>query len=140
MVQVVEGPIDVAGLIDAVRTQLDGAVVVFLGTVRELSRNRRVVRMEYEAYREMALGMLSQIEQQVAAKFGVCNTALVHRIGTLEPGEVIVAIVAASAHREEAFTACRYAIDRIKQIVPIWKKEVFEEGAEWVSETHPTMG
>lgn len=138
MVQVTECPIRIAELIEAVRTPLDGAVVVFQGTVRELSHGRRVLRMEYETYREMALDMLAQVEREMASQFGVQHAALVHRIGTLGPGDVIVAVVVASPHREEAFAACRYAIDRIKQIVPIWKKEHFEEGAEWVPGAKPT--
>lgn len=133
-----ECPIRTAELIDAVRTPLDGAVVVFQGTVRELSHGRRVLRMEYEAYREMALEMLAQVEREVADKFGVQHTALVHRLGTLSPGDVSVVVVVASPHREDAFAACRYAIDRIKQIVPVWKKEHFEEGAEWVPGAKPT--
>jgi len=137
---VTEHPIRVGELIDAVRTTLDGAVVVFQGTVREFSRGRRVLRMEYEAYREMAVEALAQVEKEMISRFGVQHTALVHRVGVLSPGEVSVAVVVASAHREEAFAACRYAIDRIKQVVPIWKKEHFEEGAEWVPGAKPTSG
>lgn len=138
MVQVTECPIRVAELIDVVRTPLDGAVVVFQGTVRELSHGRRVLRMEYEAYREMALEMLTQVEREAVSRFGVQRIAIVHRVGTLSPGEVSVAVVVASPHRKEAFAACSYAIDRIKQIVPVWKKEHFEEGAEWVPGAKPT--
>jgi len=129
MVRLVREPIDAAALQDA--SARDGAVCVFLGVVRGDNDGRAVVRLEYEAYEEMALPMMEEIAAGARARFGATDVRIVHRLGRLEIGEVSVAVAAASPHRAEAFAACRYAIDTLKATVPIWKKEFFADGAVW---------
>ena len=109
----------------------DGAVVVFEGVVRNHSRDGKTLFLEYEAYEPMALRKMEEIGREMREKFPVDGIGMIHRLGRLEIGETSVAIVVTSAHRAAAFEACRYAIDRLKQIVPIWKKEHFEDGAVW---------
>ena len=111
-----------------------GAVVVFLGTVRNNTDGRPVTRLEYEAYPPMAEKKMAEIAQEIAQKWGdTLRVAMVHRTGKLEIGEVSVAVAIASPHRKDGFEACQYAMNRLKQIVPIWKREVWTDGeAEWV--------
>ena len=109
----------------------DGAVVVFEGVVRNHTRNRRTLFLQYEAYEEMALKQLDSLVQQAKAQFQIREVSIVHRLGRLEIGESSVLIVVASAHRAAAFDACRWLIDTLKRTVPIWKKEHFEDGAVW---------
>jgi molybdopterin synthase catalytic subunit len=110
-----------------------GAVVVFLGTVRNNTDGRAVKCLEYEAYPPMAEKKMAEIAQEVSEKWGLDRVAMIHRVGKLEIGEVSVAVAVASPHRKDAFEACKYAMDRLKQIVPIWKREVWADGeAEWV--------
>jgi len=108
-----------------------GAVVVFEGIVRDNLHGRKTRHLEYEAYEPMAIRKMEQIGREVKQKFPIDGLGMVHRLGRLEIGETSVAIIVAAAHRQAAFEACRYAIDRLKQIVPIWKKEYFEDGAVW---------
>ena len=110
-----------------------GAVVLFLGTVRNNTGGRPVKCLEYEAYPPMAEKKMAEIAQEVSDKWSIDRVAMVHRVGKLEIGEVSVAVAVASPHRKDGFEACRYAMDRLKQIVPIWKREVWADGkAEWV--------
>jgi len=109
----------------------DGAIVVFDGIVRNHSRNRRTLYLEYEAYETMALAKLQELAAESVRRFPIRNVALVHRLGHLEIGESSVLIAVFSAHRAAAFEACRWLIDTLKQTVPIWKKEFFEDGAVW---------
>jgi molybdopterin synthase catalytic subunit len=109
-----------------------GAVVTFLGTVRGESLGRRVVELEYQAYEPLAVRAFEFIAAEVADAWPGVRLALHHRIGTLRPGQVSVAIAAASPHRAEGFQACRYALERVKQIAPIWKREIFEGGEAWI--------
>ena len=109
----------------------DGAVCVFDGIVRDNTRGRKTLYLDYEAYREMALGKMRALAEESLEKFGVRDVALVHRLGRLHVGETSVLIVVASAHRGAAFDACRWLIDTLKKTVPIWKKEQFEDGAIW---------
>jgi len=109
-----------------------GAVVTFTGTVRDNARGREVVALEYEAYPSAAIKMLEQIGEEIEARWGLGRVAIAHRTGRLVVGEASVIIAVAAAHRGEAFAACAYAIERIKQIVPIWKKEHYGDGAVWV--------
>lgn len=109
----------------------DGAVVIFEGIVRDNSHGKKTLYLEYEAYEPMALRKMVEIGSEVKAKFSVDRVGMIHRLGKLEIGETSVAIMVTSAHRRAAFEACHYAIDRLKQIVPIWKKEYFEDGAVW---------
>jgi molybdopterin synthase catalytic subunit len=137
MVEITDQPIDMAALVHHVSSCANGAVVTFQGVVRNATDGRPVVRLEYHSYREMALNVMAQVEREIADRFGVVSVAIVHRVGSFSPGETVVAIAVASPHRAEAFAACSYAIDRVKQVVPIWKKEHFEEGAEWVAGNSP---
>lgn len=132
MFSVIHEPIDPQPLIEYVRTDADGAVNVFLGVARRWSRGREVVHLEYEAYPEMATRKMAQIADEVRARWGIERLAIVHRVGKLEIGEASVCIAVASSHRGEAFAASQYAIDRLKQIVPIWKKEVWSDGSQWI--------
>jgi molybdopterin synthase catalytic subunit len=125
-------PIDTQELVNAVQTPADGAVCVFYGIVREDSRNKKVRYLEYDAYPEMAEKKMRAILDEVHAKWPEQRAAIVHRIGTLGIGEASVVIAVGSPHRGESFEACRYVIDRVKQDVPIWKKEVFTDGEAWV--------
>ncbi len=130
--QITTEPINAQTLIDAVQTPADGAVCVFYGVVREDSRNKKVRFLEYDAYPEMAEKKMLEILTEVSAKWPEQRAAIVHRIGMLGIGEASVVIALGSPHRGESFEACRYVIDRVKQEVPIWKKEVFTDGEEWV--------
>jgi molybdopterin synthase catalytic subunit len=127
----VHGPIDAGRIIAATHQPADGAVVVFQGIVRGQSRGRRTSFLEYEAYEAMAAKELETLANQALTTYGIREVALVHRLGRLEIGETSVLIVVAAAHRAPAFEACRWLIDRLKQTVPIWKKEHFAGGAVW---------
>jgi molybdopterin synthase catalytic subunit len=130
--RIVDGPIDVPSLNAAVLTDYDGAVLTFQGVARRYSRDREVVHLEYEAYPEMAERKLAEIGDELRVKFGVERVAIHHRTGVLAIGEASVVIAVATPHRREAFLACQYAIDRLKQTVPIWKKEVWSDGEQWI--------
>jgi molybdopterin synthase catalytic subunit len=127
-------PLDDRAPLAALEAEGAGGIVVFVGRVRARSRGREVLRLEYEAYAEMAERVFAQIGAEAGAKFELTDIAIHHRTGVLEPGEVSVVIVTAAGHRAAAFDACRWAIDRLKQIAPIWKKEHFADGAVWVDE------
>lgn len=109
-----------------------GAVVTFTGTVRDHARGNGVVALDYEAYPAAAEKMLARIAEEIRERWGIEHVAIAHRTGYLTPGEASVVIAVASSHRGEAFAACEYAIDRIKEIVPIWKKEHYADGATWI--------
>lgn len=130
-VQLTSERIDTAGLAECIKRAQDGAVVVFEGIVRDNSRGRRTLYLDYEAYEEMARKQLEEMAAQALEKFKVRDVAVVHRLGRLQIGETSVAIVVGSAHRAAAFDACRWMIDTLKKTVPIWKKEHFEDGAVW---------
>ena len=136
MFKIVEGPIDEVRLEDEVRTDADGAVLVFRGVARKYSRGREVVHLEYEAYPEMAEKVMAEIGDEIKTKWQVSQVAIVHRTGVLKIGEASVVIAIASPHRGEAFAAGQYAIDRLKQLVPIWKKEVWSDGSQWIGWEH----
>ena len=110
-----------------------GAVVLFFGTVRNNTGGRPTKYLEYEAYRPMAEKKMAEISEEIAGKWDIDRVAMIHRVGKLEIGEVSVAVAVASPHRKDGFKACEYAMNRLKQIVPIWKREVWADGeAEWV--------
>jgi molybdopterin synthase catalytic subunit len=137
MIEIIRKEIDYPVLTQKVRRNHCGGVVLFLGTVRELTAGKQTSALDYEAYVEMAEKKLSEIEQETRSRWPVGDIALVHRLGRLEPGDVSVAVAISCPHRAEAFEACRYAIDRIKEVVPIWKKENWADGkAEWI---HPEV-
>jgi molybdopterin synthase catalytic subunit len=128
---IVRGKIDTPAIVERIQRPEDGATVVFDGIVRNHSRGRRTLYLDYEAYEEMAVKKMEELAQQALEQFKVRDVALVHRLGRLEIGESSVLVVAASAHRGPAFDACRWLIDTLKCTVPIWKKEYFEDGAVW---------
>ena len=109
-----------------------GAIATFIGTVRGGNLGRRVVALEYEAYEPLALKVLARITEEAAREWPSADLAIHHRVGRLLPGEASIVIVSASPHRADAFAACRYAIERVKQIAPIWKREIFDGGQVWV--------
>ena len=123
--------IDAEALATAAKQGEDGAVVVFDGIVRNHSRGRRTLYLDYEAYEEMAAKQMDELAREALGRFGVRQVSMVHRLGRLEIGETSVLIVVASAHRAQAFDACRWLIDTLKKTVPIWKKETFVDGAVW---------
>jgi len=131
LIEIVEAPIDAEAIVSGMKAGGDGAVCVFDGIVRDNTRGRRTLYLDYEAYREMALAQMHQLGAQAVERFGVRDVALVHRLGRLAIGETSVLIVVASAHRGAAFDACRWLIDTLKKTVPIWKKETFADGAGW---------
>lgn len=135
MVEITRNEIDHAGLTDRVRSEQAGAVVTFLGTVRQMTEGRETASLEYEAYSEMAERKMSEVEHEARDRWPLIDAAIVHRVGHLELGDVSVAIAVSCPHRGQAFEACRFMIDRIKEVVPIWKRENWANGeTEWV---HP---
>jgi molybdopterin synthase catalytic subunit len=129
-----EAPLSIDDALALVRDDAFGGVVVFLGTVRNQSRGKRILRLEYEAYAEMAEAKMHEIAERLAREHGPVRIAMHHRIGDLGIGDVAVIVAAAAPHRDEAFAAARAAIDELKTIVPIWKKEHAEDGALWIEE------
>ena len=129
--RIVRSVISTAELAAGLKVPADGAVVVFEGIVRDNLLGRRTRYLEYEAYEPMAIRKMQEIGQEARKKFAIDHVGIVHRLGRIEIGETSVAIIMTAAHRRAAFEACHYAIDRLKQIVPIWKKEVFEDGEVW---------
>jgi molybdopterin synthase catalytic subunit len=137
MIQITEAPIDHAALTERVRSNLAGAVCTFLGTVREMTGDRQTTALEYEAYPEMAASKLAELEAEARLRWPILDVALVHRVGHLDLGEISVVVAVSCPHRQQAFEACRWLIDTLKEIVPIWKKEVWADGTEeWV---HPGL-
>ena len=130
-IAIVREVIDAGSITASLKAGADGAVCVFDGIVRDNTRGRRTLYLDYEAYEEMALNQMRSLAEEALAKFGVRDIAVVHRLGRLYVGESSVLIVVASAHRGAAFDACRWLIDTLKKTVPIWKKEQFEDGAVW---------
>ena len=127
-----EHPIDLAAIVREVEDERAGAIATFLGTVRAESRGRRVVRLEYEAYEGMAEDVMADLARQLGDRYDLCGISIVHRTGICEIGEASVAIAVSAPHRQDALAACRDAIDTLKQTVPLWKKEVYEGGEEWI--------
>jgi MoaE-MoaD fusion protein len=131
LIALIHERIDSVSLAAQVKQGEDGAVVVFDGIVRNNTRGRRTLFLVYEAYQEMALRQMRALAEEAVAVHGVRQVAMVHRLGRLEVGETSVLIAVSSAHRAQAFEACRWLIDTLKKTVPIWKKEHFEDGAVW---------
>ena len=129
-------PLNIQSCVDWVMSPECGGINVFIGTVRNVTRQKKVIRLEFEAYQSMAISEMSKIAGDVLKKWPVQKILIHHRTGVLQISEVPVIIVVAAAHRDTAFIACRYIIDTLKQTVPIWKKEVFEDGEVWVA-AHP---
>ena len=139
MIHVTNTPLDPDDFTTEVRKDSNGAVVTFLGTTRNSNEGRNVLYLEYEAYQPMADKTLGQIAQEVSDKWGISDFAIAHRTGRVEIGEISLVVAIASPHREKAFEALKYAVDRIKEIVPIWKKEFFEGGEVWVGSEHEPL-
>jgi MoaE-MoaD fusion protein len=127
-----EDPIDLAAVVAEVEDERAGAIATFLGTVRAESRGRKVLRLEYEAYEGMAENVMSDLAEQLKQRYELCDIAITHRVGVCEIGEASVAIAVSAPHRQDALAACKDAIDALKDIVPLWKKEVYEGGEEWI--------
>jgi len=135
MVVLTHEPIDYTALTEKVRSHAAGAVVLFLGTVREMTSGRQTVALDYEAFPEMASAKMRELEELARQKWPVIEIEMIHRLGRLELGEISVAIAVSCPHRQQAFEAGKYLIDEFKQVVPIWKKENWSDGStEWV---HP---
>ncbi|MBM2810152.1 MAG: MoaD family protein [Chloroflexi bacterium] len=130
--EITDHPLTAESVISHVEHPECGAVTVFLGTARRMSRGREVEYLEYDAYPEMAIVKLRLIADEMRERWGADRVAIRHRTGRIELGEASVAIAVATEHRAEGFAACKYAIDRLKEIVPIWKKEVWVGGGEWI--------
>jgi len=130
-IEITDDVIPTAEIAEEIKAGADGAVCVFDGIVRDNTRGRETLYLDYEAYREMALEKMRVLADEAVEKFGVRDVALVHRLGRLYVGETSVLIVVASAHRGAGFDACRWLIDTLKKTVPIWKKEQFVDGAIW---------
>ena len=140
--EVVAEPIDITKYQDLVLDAHKGALVTFTGHVREWTHGTRTVHLEYEAYTPMAEKMMAQIGEEIEAKWPGVSTSIAHRVGKLEISDIAVVIVTSAPHRQNAYVANEYAIERIKEIVPIWKKEVWEDGEEWIGDTkqyHPDV-
>ncbi|MEP2771025.1 MAG: molybdenum cofactor biosynthesis protein MoaE [Fulvivirga sp.] len=136
MIKITDQILDRDQIIRSVEVNEAGGICSFIGTVRNQTANKNVLRLEFETYKEMALKELLKISDQINEKWGVLQIAIHHRTGVVNIGEDAVVIAVSAPHRKEAFEACQYAIDTLKQTVPIWKKEIFEDGEEWVS-AHP---
>jgi molybdopterin synthase catalytic subunit len=138
--QVTPEPLDPLRAAALVRRDEAGAVVLFLGVVRDRNLGRRVLYLEYDAYPEMAEQVMRQLAEEAMRRWPVSDVAVLHRTGRLEVGETSLVVAVSSPHRAEAFAAAHWLVDRLKERVPIWKKEVFEGGEEWIEGELPTPG
>ncbi len=135
MIEITKQPIDTQHVLNYVTARDAGAVVVFLGVTREHTAGRKTASLDYEAYGDMALAKLRELESAAAERWSITRSAIVHRVGHLEPGEPSVAVAVSTPHRAEAFDAARWLIDTLKEEIPIWKKENWADGtSDWV---HP---
>jgi molybdopterin synthase catalytic subunit len=130
--RLVDGPLDLDAIVAEVADERAGAIATFQGTVRRQSRGRQVIALEYEAYAGMAKKVMAEIADGVKERYELCEVAIAHRTGRCEVGDVSVAIAVSAAHRQDALSACRDVIDELKGRVPLWKKELYEGGEEWI--------
>ena len=135
MFSLVNTPIDVNSVRDAVTGEKNGAVLVFEGRTRNNHDGKEVVELSYEAYDGMAIAAFQEIEQDIQREWPGCNLAVVHRLGVVPVGEISIVIAVSSPHRDTAYLASRYAIDTLKQRAPIWKKEIYRDGSVWKANT-----
>ena len=136
-IQISESDIYANSCIDFVQSDEAGGHVIFIGTVRNHTKGKKVIRLEFESYEPMAIKEITKITKEIESRWPqILSVSIHHRVGNLEIGEIPVIIAVSSAHRKKAFEACEYAIDRLKEKVPIWKKEIFEDGEVWVA-AHP---
>ncbi len=136
MIEITGQPIEVQKVIDAASLKEAGAINTFIGTVRNQTSGKKVTQLEYEAYEPMAVSEIRKIIEEASKKWNLTGWAVSHRVGTLLPGEIAVVVAVSTPHRKESFEACQFIINGLKQTVPIWKKEFFEDGDQWVS-AHP---
>ncbi len=127
-----ESPLSLEAIVDEVRSDQAGAIATFVGTTRVQSRGRTVLHLDYEAYEEMAEQVMAQIAAELIGRYELCAIAIHHRTGRVEIGEASVVIAVSAPHRQDALAACKDAIDTLKERVPLWKKEVYEGGEEWI--------
>ena len=127
-----EDTIDLVTVVAEVEDDRAGAIATFVGTVRAESRGRKVMRLEYEAYEGMAENVMANLAEQLNQRYDLCAVAITHRVGVCEIGDVSIAIAVSAPHRQDALAACKDAIDTLKETVPLWKKEVYEGGEEWI--------
>lgn len=132
--EIIEHPIDVEEVRKKVVNRNAGAITLFVGTVREMTNGKKTLFLEYQAYPEMAVKMFEQIAKDIKERWPEAKIAITHRVGRLEITEIAVVIAVSSPHRKAAYEANEYAIERLKQIVPIWKKEHWEDGSEWIGD------
>ena len=135
-IEIYTTPLNVTNCVDWIMSPQAGGIDVFIGTVRDATKGKKVIRLEFEAYKNMAEKEMEKIAEKAFSKWPVQKILIHHRTGVLQVGEIPVIIAVAAAHRDAAFDACRYIIDTLKQTVPIWKKEIFEDGEVWVA-AHP---
>lgn len=135
MIKITDKPIQLDEAVKVATALGSGAINVFVGTVRNESKGKNVKWLEYEAFESMAVSEMKQIIKNATERWKILGHAVIHRVGTLHPGETAVVIAVSTPHRKESFEACSYIIDTLKERVPIFKKEVFENGEEWVSAT-----
>ena len=135
-IKITSEPLNLNECVEKVMSPQAGGIDIFIGTVRDHTKGKRVVRLEFEAYEKMALSEMKKIAGEMMKRWPLHKIVMHHRVGVLQIGEVPVIIAVSASHRDAAFEACRFAIDTLKQTVPIWKKEVFENGEEWVA-AHP---
>lgn len=136
MITLTNEPLDIQHITQLAHSQEAGAINVFVGTVRANTQTKKVVRLEYEAYEPMAVSEIQKIVDAAKLKWPIQKIAVSHRTGILTVGEVAVVVAVSTPHRKESFEACQFIIDSLKKTVPIWKKEIFEGGEEWIS-AHP---
>ncbi len=136
MIEITDKPIDILKVIEAASLHEAGAINTFIGTVRNQTSGKKVLRLEYEAYEPMAVSEINKIIDTAGKTWHLLGCAVSHRTGTLMPGEIAVVVAVSTPHRKESFAVCQFIIDNLKETVPIWKKEFFEDGSHWVS-AHP---
>ena len=136
MIFITDQPINTQEIIASVQADGAGAINVFIGTVRNQTQAKSVVQLDFEAYDSMAVKKMQEIANQASAKWPIQKVAIVHRKGSLQIGDAAVVIAVSTPHRKASFEACEFIIDTLKEVVPIWKKEIFEDGAIWVA-AHP---
>jgi molybdopterin synthase catalytic subunit len=140
LISITADPLDPQPFIEHVRRDESGAVALFLGVVRNQNLGRRVLHLEYDAYPQMVEKKLRQIAEEITSRWPISDIAIAHRTGRLGVGETSLVVAVSSPHRHEAFEACQHAVDRIKEVAPIWKKEVWEGGEAWIEgEGQPTL-
>ena len=136
MIKITDKPIDIQKVIQVAASGQAGAINTFIGTVRDNTKGKKVLRLEYEAYEPMAISEIKKIIEEATKRWNLTGFGVSHRVGVIYPGDVAVVIAISTPHRKASFEACQFIIDTLKETVPIWKREFFEDGDQWVS-AHP---